>query len=615
MRGNRLPLIALALAALLFAATLFYRASQPAPIVPTPTAQATASPAAPETPLATAAIPTFTPESIIGVSESSAPDTYREGLVGTVQRLNPLLASLNPVDEDISSLIFEGLTSINQYGEPMPALADRWIISSDGLEYVVFLRDDVLWQDGVPFSAADVLYTTSLLRSPDFPGDPALREFWSTVEVEQLGERVVRFRLTQPLGSFLEQLTIGLLPEHALRGTTADGLATHPFSLSPIGTGPYQLGEIRADSSGVREIELRAAPVYQARPEAESTAYTLDPITLVLFDDAEGAQNALASGSVDALAATTPAEREGLFLLSNNAGLDVYNQIENRLGALVFNWQNPDKPYFRDQRTRVALQAALDRPAIIERVMANSAVPADSPILPGSWAYLADMPWADYDPARARTLIQQAADRVERVNAAGQDAPTLIPDSGQVAPGADPTATPTEAPPPEVVFEFSILVPDDPVLIQLAQEIAAQWSQVGVTAIVASASPDEFRQRLDDGEFDTAIVEMGLGSSADPDVYDFWHQGQYPDGDNISGVDDREISVLLERARRDPYGVNRLQDYAAFQREFAERAVALPLYYPLFTFVTEPRVQGVQLGFMGQPADRFRNIGDWALQN
>lgn len=612
MRTNRLPLIALVMAALLFAATLFYRVSQPAPEIPP---LATANPELAQTPLATAIIPTFTPNANISAVHTGTSASYREGLAGTVQRLNPLLASLNPVDADISALIFEGLTAINQYGEPMPALAERWIISADGLEYVVFLRGDVLWQDGVPFGAADVLYTTSLLRSPDFPGDAALRQFWSTVEVEQLGDLVVRFRLTQPLGSFLEQLTIGMLPEHALHGTTAANLAAHPINLAPIGTGPYQLAALRGDDSGVREVELRAAPVYRSRREAQSLPYALDPVTFVLYPTFDAAQDALAENAIDTLAATTPAEREGLFLLSNNAGLDVYNQIENRLGALIFNWQNTDRPYFRDQRTRVALQAALDVPAIIERVMANSAVPADSPILPGSWAYLANMPWATYDPARARTLIQQAADRVQRANAADEDTPTAVPDSGQVAPGADPTATPTEAPPPVVRFEFSILVPDDPVLVQLAQEIAAQWSQVGVTALIATATPEEFRRRLDDGEFDTAIVEMELGNSADPDVYDFWHQGQYPDGENVSGVDDRQISVLLERARRDPYGVNRMQDYADFQRKFAEHAIALPLYYPLFTFVAEPRVQGIQLGFIGQPADRFRNVGAWTLQN
>lgn len=610
MRAARLPLIALALAAVVFAATLFYRLAQllPAPTPPAATATSSGELAAPTS------LPLPTSDSA-SVGASTRPATYHEALVGSVQRLNPLLASLNPVDEVIASLIFEGLTAINEYGEPVPGLAERWIISADGLEYVLFLREGLLWQDGVPFTAADVTYTTSLLRSPDFPGDPALGDFWRTVEVQPLSDTVVRFRLAQPLGSFLERLSIGLLPEHALRGTTAAELAAHPFNLTPIGTGPYQLGELRADATGIREVILHAAPTFARRKAATATNAALEPVTFVLFSSFEAAQNALAAGVVDSLAAASPAERSSLFVLSNNEGLETYNQIENRLGVLIFNYQNTEKPYFRDQRTRVALQAALDLEAIIERVMVNTAVPADSPIMQGSWAYLADLPWAQYDPARARSLIEQAAARLQRVNAAGQEEPTPVPDSGMVAPGVDPTATPTDAPPPAVLFEFSILVPDDPVLMRLAGEMAAQWSQAGVIATVDSVPVEMYRQRLDEGEFDTAIVELSLGTSADPDVYDFWHQGQYPDGDNLSGVDDREISVLLERARRDPYGVNRAQDYLTFQREFAQKAIALPLYHPLFTFVSQPRVRGIQLGFIGRLADRHRNITDWTLQN
>ena len=151
--------------------------------------------------------------------------TFSEALIGHVQRLNPILASLNPVDADITGLIFEGLTRINAYGEPEPALAERWVISADGLEYTVFLRQDVLWQDGVPFTAADVDYTMSLLRSPDFPGAEDLNTFWRTVETQVLGQHLVRFRLTQPLGTFLDKLKIGILPEHALRGTGAAQIA------------------------------------------------------------------------------------------------------------------------------------------------------------------------------------------------------------------------------------------------------------------------------------------------------------------------------------------------------------------------------------------------------
>src|SRR5690606_13016599 len=170
----------------------------------------------------------------------------------------------NTAESDITALIFEGLTRMNAYGEPEPNLAQSWVISSDGLEYIVTLRSDVLWQDGVPFTAADVDFTMSILRAPDFPGDPQLGTFWRTVEAEVLGDHLVRFRLTQPLGSFLDKLRIGILPAHALLGTSAAQLVGHPFNLSPIGTGPYQLEALRTNSGDrIAQIDLRAAPVYQ----------------------------------------------------------------------------------------------------------------------------------------------------------------------------------------------------------------------------------------------------------------------------------------------------------------------------------------------------------------
>jgi peptide/nickel transport system substrate-binding protein len=118
---------------------------------------------------------------------------------------------------------------------------------------------------------------------------------------------------------------------------------------------------------------------------------------------------------------------------------------------------------------------------------------------------------------------------------------------------------------------------------------------------------------LESGDFDAALVELSLGDSADPDVYDFWHQGQYPDGKNYGGVSDRLISELLERARQDVSGINRAEFYRQFQQEFVERAIAIPMYYPLYTYATSARVDGVQLGFIGTPSDRFRNIGDWII--
>ncbi|MCA9889416.1 MAG: peptide ABC transporter substrate-binding protein, partial [Anaerolineae bacterium] len=65
--------------------------------------------------------------------------------------------------------------------------------------------------------------------------------------------------------------------------------------------------------------------------------------------------------------------------------------------------------------------------------------------------------------------------------------------------------------------------------------------------------------------------------------------------------------------RRDPMGPNRLPLYQSFQRLFVERAIAIPLYYPLFTYAVRDNISGVQLSFISQPSDRFRTLADWQI--
>src|SRR5687768_1633743 len=149
LRGFRWQLLVLLTAAVLFTISVILRVSQNPTPNPTPNISPTASTAATEAPAATSqALP------IANVSQQPAGDgvaKYTASHVGTVHHLNPLLAPLNPVDQDITSLTFEDLTRTNQYDEAEPELAKSWVISSDGLEYIVQLHEDVLWQDGVPF--------------------------------------------------------------------------------------------------------------------------------------------------------------------------------------------------------------------------------------------------------------------------------------------------------------------------------------------------------------------------------------------------------------------------------------------------------------------------------
>ncbi len=592
MRGFRWQVLVLVMALVLFGISLASRMGETDNPQPNAVPTATFSPTATDAPtLEPTAIPVVLTPSNNTSSAAANISTYKEALVGNVQRLNPLLASLNPVDRDITSLIFEGLVKINAYGEPVPSLAKSWVISSDGLDYVFQLRTDVLWQDGLPFGAADILYTMSILQAGDFPGDPALGAFWRTIEVQQLDTEQIRFRLTQPLGSFLDAMQIGILPEHALRGTSAARLASHPFNLSPIGTGPYQLEALRSNSNSRTDIiDLRAAPVYRQRPEGQA-GYVVDRVQFQLYGTFEEALNALKNGEVDGLAGRDRLESAALLDLSN---ISLNTTVEPTLGVLIFNWASDKTKFFREQRIRQALQISLDRTSLVAHnlktaSMKNEAVTANSPLIPGSWAYVDDLPWPKPDLAAAIQLLDTS-------------------NLGKGATGAEATPDPSGK-----RFSFSILTPDTPNLVSLAQDIANQWAQLNIDVTVETVDKDTYQKRLDSGDFGAAIVELSMIGSADPDVYQFWDADQYPDGKNYGGVDDRRIAEDLERARGDYSGINRAIRYRSFQEDFISRGIAIPLYYPLYTYAVAPKVSGVQLGFMGSPASRFVNIQDWTL--
>jgi peptide/nickel transport system substrate-binding protein len=592
LRGFRWQLLLLFAAIILLGVAIILQpeTTDETPAPPTPTAT-TAAPQA-------ASAPTPIPPQNI-----ATPVVFREGLVGQVQRLNPLFAGLNQVDSDIVSLIFEGLVGTNAYGEYVPRLAKDWTITSDGLEYVFRLREDVLWQDGLPFTAADVLATIGLLQAPGDSLPEELTEFWRTVELELLDETTLRFRLAQPLAAFLDHLRIGILPAHVFSGLAPEQIPGHAFNLSPIGTGPYQLETLTGDSAVISSVDLRVAPVYRQRPEGQS-GYEFERLTFTMFDTQDAALVALQTGEIDAL---NGVENDDLAALVQFGTIRLDISTVPVIGTILFNWESEHTPAFRDQRTRQALVAGADRIGLVNRHMSGHAVVADSPIVPGSWAYSGPIIWPDYNPGAAMQLLEQVS------FAPPEPDPAEESESAETAPeeeDTESTATPTALQPS---YDFSLLSSDNPAHIALAADLAAQWTQLGLTIRTEVASHALLQDRLESGLFDVALVELSLSPHADPDPYTFWHQGQYQTGQNYGGINDRHSSELLEKARRDPNGIHRAEYYTEFQRLFANRALAMLLYYPITEYAVATNVEGIQIGFMSSPADRFQSIARWTL--
>jgi peptide/nickel transport system substrate-binding protein len=632
LRGFRWQLVALVVAIGVFGVSLLTRSSDPVEPAPSAAPTNTSAPTSTPTPEPVAAVDEV-PIDNQGVQESNQVrpsfdgiPTYREALVGRVQRLNPLLAGLNPVDADITALIFEGLVRVNAYGELVPALADNWVVSFDGLEYVVTLRDDILWHDGTPFTSADVEYTMSLLSDPGFPGPAQIGAFWRTVETQVIDDYRVRFRLAQPLATFPEALRVGILPYHAFVGTQVSQLVDHSFNLSPVGTGPYQLEALRASDGQIRAVDLRVAPVYRQRPEGED-GYAIERITFRLYDSFDDALNALRSGEVDGYAARERSDRRVLVDASGRSA--AHTAIGPAVGMIIFNWVDEDFWLFREQRVRQALVRGLDRGSVIDRHLYNLAVRAESPMLPLSWAYEYDgqtIAWPGYDLALARSLLETvnvpeelSGERRLRVPPPVEVTEEAAIDEAETD-GEDGDTSDEEEAVEEfidesgVLFAFTILTPDDPALVNVAGEIATQWAQLNLTVEVEAVDLQTYRDRLESGDFDVALVELSQEGSADPDVYSFWHEGQYPEGQNYGGVNDRAISEALENARSDHNALHRSEHYRQFQQEFINRAIAIPLYYPLYTYAVSTAIQDVQLGFVSGPPDRFISLREWSIQ-
>ena len=514
---------------------------------------------------------------------------YTEALVGQPQAFNPLLESGNQVDRDVDRLVFSGLTTWDTTGRPIPDLAASWWVDSTGLTYTFNLRDDVVWHDGQPFTADDVLFTIGLLQDPGYPGPADLGALWRAIKVTRLNDYAVQFTLPEPFAPFLDYTAIGMLPKHRLQGTTAAQLANHPFNQSPIGTGPYRLMRVGitptaepGGASAVTELLLESSPDYYGPP------YLLHEIRFRLFASDEGAFQGYLDGHVQGVAQIPP----GLVQTAlATPGLNVFSARLPRLTLIYLNLERDRIPLFENKVVRQALLAALNRQWIIDHSLAGQGFVAASPILPGTWAYNTNLIPVAYDPLHAAAVLTDA----------GWALPTDAgPGSGQyVRANGNDQAT------------FTLLTPDDEQHLAVAEKVVRDWAAVGVQVATEVQPASVVLERLAGHDFEAALVDIDFSRYPDPDPYPFWHQTQIDNGQNYASFNNREASQLLEAARVTPDLDARSRLYRSFQSRFADQVPALLLFYPVYTYGVDERVQNVQLGPIVDPSDRFRDLADW----
>jgi peptide/nickel transport system substrate-binding protein len=510
--------------------------------------------------------------SVTTVTVADFGGTYVEGVSGNPYAINPLLSHSNPVDRDLAALIFSGLTRTNEKGEIVADLAENWEISQDGTVYTFFLRRNVVWHDGAPFGADDVVFTISLVQNPGFQGAPFLADMWRTVVVEKVDDHTVRFILREPFAPFLDYTTLGMLPAHVLANVSVETLAESKFNAAPVGTGPFQVAEVSA-----QRVLLAANPdYYRPRPYLDRMEFLFYPNDPSVFE-------ARKRGEVSSVGHVLPEYIKGV---SQDNGLTLYTAPISGYNLVYLNL---DRAIFQDRAVRQAMLWAIDRQALVDDILQGQGIVIHSPILPNSWAYDPEATRYRRDLRKARQLLEEAGwfdDNGDGVRERGA-----------------------------MRLEFTLVTnEDDPVRVQIIEAISAQLAEVGIRVKTETVGWDELvSQRLRLRRYD-AVLSGWQNLPPDPDPYPYWHSSQVnEDGSNFSNYISQDADRLLEEARSTTDRERRTELYRQFQELYARDVPALLLYQPVYNYAVDAGIYSVQVGPMINSADRFQTVTSWYI--
>ncbi len=293
-------------------------------------------------------------------------------------------------------------------GEPRPGVAERYEVSADGLTYVFHLRADARWSDGEPVTAAQFVAAYRRLLTPATAAPKAavffpVRHARAFVAGTLTDFDAVGFRVVDPrtLVITLEQPT-PRFPHYVASGpwlpVRTDVVAKHGRTWTQpqhfVGNGPFTLAEWRPD----QRLVMKRNPRWHG-----AAGVRLDELHFVRLDSADGEDRAYRAGQVDATMAV-PTSRIEVYAQERPEELRRQPMFETRY--LAFNC---GRPALRDPRVRRALALALDRAALVDRVLRGGQPVAATLVPPALAGGAATSPHAfRYDPAAAQRLLAEA---------------------------------------------------------------------------------------------------------------------------------------------------------------------------------------------------------------
>lgn len=501
---------------------------------------------------------------LFSASVPASGGTLREGIVGNPRFMNPVLSQTD-ADRDIVELVYSGLLRHDGAGNLIPALAEKYEVSNDGLTYIIVLKPNLRWSDGKSLTTNDVTFTIQLAKNPIVQSPR--RANWEGVEVEVTDSRVMRFHLKKPYAPFIENLTLGIMPEHLWNSIPPSQLSLAELNTKPIGAGPYSFVSVSQDSLGsIVSMKLKANKYFVL-----GTPY-LNIIQLVFYPTPAMLLKNMQNQSLDSTAALSSEDIETL----NYRAVEVHSISLQRIIAVFFNQSS--KKFFSSLKVRQALREAVDKNRIVASILQNYAAPIDGP-LPLSVLSSHEKPYEmkkTYDLDVAKKII-----------------------SAQKSPVSFTLTTTANTP------EF----------IKVAELLKEMWKAVGIEVEIKTFGAADLESLvIGPRRFDAFLYgEEVIGKRPDP--FAFWHSSQrtHP-GLNIALYANSNVDTLLEKARAENNPQEQDKIYRTIHETIRDDIPAVFLYSPSYLYVTPKDLGGVDIQNISTASDRFDTIHQWYLK-
>jgi peptide/nickel transport system substrate-binding protein len=382
--------------------------------------------------------------------------------------------ALAGVDVPVSPLLFSltrtRLVRLDQDGLAQPGLIERWTPSSDHLTWTLRVRDGIRMQDGRVATPADVVQRITADMAVEDPS-PGL---WPVQSVDRDGERDVRIRLREPTSFLLEALSF----------------------VEELPGGPYRVVDNEA-----REPELRAVPQPGQPPPDVAT------VQVRRFDTQRAALAALLREEVDVLYEVPSENRD---LLEAEDSVRVFPHIKPYVITLGLNHRHP---ILAKREVRLAMNAAIDRKALIAQAAGGVGVPAADVLWREHWSrpHGSDADLLRVDREGAGRLLDSVG--LKRKTAKG----------GGVAPR----------------FRVSCLVYDNPMMLRVAGRLQQAYADIGIALDIEPAGLEDAIRRLSTGKFDAfvspvlsgyslGIPYLHFGAHTQPRIFDLGYTAAAP---------------------------------------------------------------------------------------